>query len=151
MLIRATQPLRSHLRHLLARQDGIAGQLGIFQGIRHWLFAIAVLAGSYYLRQDFRVLVIAGPDHHRVQFRIGQHLLGILKGLGTLPEKPLCVRGSALAIHRPEVTDAAQIEMRVGFSGHLEHLPVARRSVAAADLADLDPVIGPDNPRVRSG
>src|SRR5437773_4944325 len=84
VLIRATEPLRSHLHHLLARQDRGAGQLGVFQGIRQWLLAIAVLAGSYYLRQDSRVLVIAGPDHHRVQIRIGQHLLGVLKGLGPL-------------------------------------------------------------------
>jgi hypothetical protein len=96
------------------------------------------------------VLVIAGPDHHRVQVRVGQHLLRVLKGLGPLPEKPLRIVGSALAVHRPQVAYAAQIEIRVRFGGHLEHLPMARRPVSAADLADLDPVIRAHDPRVRS-
>src|SRR5205814_622595 len=82
--------------------------------------------------------------------RIGQHLLGILKDLGPLPEKPLRILGSALAIHRPQVAYAAQIEIWVRFCGHLQHLPMARRPVPAADLADLDPVIRTQYPRVRS-
>ena len=95
------------------------------------------------------MLVIAGPDHHGVQIRIGQHLLGVLKGLGPLPEQPLCIVGRALAIHRPQVADAAQIEIRVRFGGHLEHLSMARPAVSAANLADLDPVIRAQYPRVR--
>jgi hypothetical protein len=96
------------------------------------------------------VLMIAGRNHDGVQIGIGEHRLGILKRLRPFPKQLLSVVGGSLAIHRPEVTDAAQVEVRVRLGGHLEHLPVARRSMPAADQADLDPIIRADNSRVRS-
>jgi hypothetical protein len=150
VLIRAAEPLRSHLHDLLAGQNRATGQLRVVQRVRHRLLAVAVLPRSYHLREDSRVLVIARSDHDRVESRVGQHLLGVLKRLRPLPEQPLRIVGRPLAIHRPEVADAAQVEIGVGRGGHLEHLAVARRPMSAADLADLDPVVRPENPRVRT-
>ena len=94
------------------------------------------------------MLVIAGRNHDGVQIRIGEHLLGILKRPGPFSKQPLGVVGGSLAIHRPEVADAAQVEVGVGLGGHLEHLPVARRSMPTADQPDLDPIVRADNSRV---
>src|SRR5262249_30183289 len=47
MLVRTAEPLRSHLHDLLTGENGIARQLGILQGIRHRLLAIAVLPGAH--------------------------------------------------------------------------------------------------------
>ena len=51
-------------------------------------------------------------------------------------------------MNRPEIADAAQIEVGIGLGGHPEHLPVTGGSVPAADLADLNPVVRSNDPCV---
>ena len=111
LLIRATQPLRSHLRDLFACEYGFAGEPGVLQRVRHRLLAIAVLPGSHDLGQDSRVLVIPGTDHHGVQAGIREHLFGVLIRLRTLAEQPLRVVRRSFAIQRPQIADTAQIEI----------------------------------------
>src|SRR4051794_37953094 len=72
MLIGIAQPLRSHLDYLLAVADGVARQFRVFQRIRHWLLAVAVLPCSDDLGQQPRMLMITGADHHSVEFAIRQ-------------------------------------------------------------------------------
>ena len=62
--------------------DGVARQLGVLECVGHRLFAVAVLAGAHHFGQNPRVLMVAGGDHDRVQVLIGQHLFGVLVGLG---------------------------------------------------------------------
>ncbi len=82
MLIGITQPLRPQLHHPIALQRGIPRQLGVFERIGHGLFAVAILAGAHHFSQKPGMLMVAGSDHHRVQLRVGQQLLGVLKGFG---------------------------------------------------------------------
>ena len=96
------------------------------------------------------MLVIARSDHHRVQLGIGEHLFGVLIRLRPASEQPPGIVCRSFAIHRPQVADAAQVEVRIGFGGHLEHLSMTRGPVPAADLANLDPIVRPDDPRVRT-
>ena len=141
LLIWIAQPLRAHLHHLLARLDRVARQLGVFQRVRHRLFAVAVLAGPHHFRQNPRVLVIAGADHHRVQFLVRQHFLGILEQLGPGAEQPLHIVGRPFAIHRPEIAHAAQIEIRIGLGRQFQHGAMAGRAMAHPDLPDLNAVV----------
>ena len=94
------------------------------------------------------MLVIAGGDHHRIQFLVRQHFLGVLKHLGPGAEYPLRVVGGAFAVHRPEIADAAHIEIRIRLGGQLQHRAMAGSPVAAADLADLNAIVGAHNPGV---
>ena len=96
------------------------------------------------------MLVIAGADHDGIQILIRQHLFGKLEQLGARAKQPLRVVCGAIAVHRPEIADAAQIEIGVGLSRELQHGSMARRPVAASNLADLNSLIGPHNAGVRT-
>jgi hypothetical protein len=56
--------------------------------------------------------------------------------------------GSALAVYGPEVAYAAQVEIRIGLRGQLQHLAMVRAPMAAADLADLNAIVGAANPAI---
>ena len=83
---------------------------------------------------------------------VGEHVLGVLEGGRSSAEELLGVARALLPVHRPDVADAAQVEVRVeGVGGSLEHPAQAVGPVAAADLADLDPVVGAHDPAVGAG
>jgi hypothetical protein len=68
-----------------------------------------------------------------------------------MSEQALHVVGRAVPIHGPQIAHATEVEVRIGAGRQLEHLPVTRRSMAAADQADLDAIVRPDNSRVGAG
>src|SRR6185312_1758861 len=78
VLVRATQPLRAHLNHLLAGHNSIPREFGVLDRIGHRLLTVAVLARPNHFRQNSGMLVVAGTDHDGVEFGVGQHLLGVL-------------------------------------------------------------------------
>ena len=142
MLIGIAEPLRPQLHHPIALQRRIPRHLGVFERIGHGLFAIAILTCAHHFRQQPGMLVIACADHHRVQLRVGQQLFRVLKGLGPHSEKLLGIVGGPIAVDRPEIADAAQIEVRVGLRRQLQHLPVAARgNGAAATGSDAGPLL----------
>ena len=53
------------------------------------------------------------------------------------------IRG-ALAVYGPQIADAAEIEFRVGLRGKLQHTAMPDGAMAAADLADLYPIVCAD-------
>jgi hypothetical protein len=97
------------------------------------------------------VLMIPGADHHRVQFGIGQQLLGILEALGALAEQLLRVIGRSLPVHRPEIAHAAQIEIGVCPGRELQHAPVTVGPVPASELANLNAIVGAHDSRIGKG
>jgi hypothetical protein len=107
LLIRTTQPLRTHLHDLLTGEHSPARQFRILQRIRHRLLAVAILARPHYFSQQFRVLMVAGSNHDGIQFGICEHLLGVFERLRPFAEKLLRVIAGFLPVNRPEVADTA--------------------------------------------
>jgi len=138
------------LHHLLAAADSVACNLGVVKRVRHGLLAITILACPHHLGQDPGVLVIAGADHYRIQFSVGQQFFGILKRLRTRAKQFVSIRGGSFAVDGPEIADAAEIEFRVRCEGFFEHLAVAAGPMPTADLTNLNSIVRTDDPCIGS-
>lgn len=74
--------LRSHLHYLPGCLYGGARGFRFTQNVSKRFFYIAVLPCPDHFRAEFGMLVIAGGDHHAIDSRVFEHLLGVLVNLG---------------------------------------------------------------------
>ncbi len=76
------------------------------------------------------MLVIAGGNHHSVQLRHGQQLLGVLERFDVTAEAALAVRGGALAVQGPNVAYRHNPQVLLLLT-HFHHIPMTLAASAA--------------------
>ncbi len=93
------------------------------------------------------MLMIAGGDHHSIQFRHGQQLFGVFELFHIAAEAALAVGGSTLAVQRPNVAHRHHPKVLLLLT-HLHHVAVAPAATAAAQKCQVDAIVRSVNSRI---